>query len=194
MKIKHWVILAALCVLILGRPCRAIDDYKLGPDSQPQDGVPKGTLTKHQWKSTIFESTIRDYWIYVPAQYKSITPACVMIFQDGWAYANPQGPVRVPVVFDNLIAKGQMPVTIGIFINPGNDDPAKPPTELKSTHRSFEYDTLSDQYARFLLDEIIPEVGKSYKLTDEPDGRAICGMSSGGICAFTAAWQKRGLP
>ena len=99
------------------------------------------------------------------------------------------GQYRVPVVFDNLIHKGEMPVTIGVFINPG-EVPAKGPKEQSRKNRSFEYDSLGDQYARFLLDEILPEVRKEAKFTDDPAGRAICGNSSGGICAFTAAWER----
>jgi enterochelin esterase family protein len=190
MKIKHTCFAGVMSVLLLSRLCAADNDYELGPDSQVTEGVPKGTVTKHEWSSKIFPSTIRDYWVYVPAQYDGKTPACVMVFQDGEKYVDAEGEVRVPVVFDNLIAKKQMPVTVGIFINPGVDDPSKPETKLKNTHRSFEYDTLSDQYARFLIEEILPEVGKTLKLTDDPNGRAICGMSSGGICAFTVAWQR----
>ncbi len=170
----------------------AADNYKLGPDSEPKDGVPKGVVTKHQWSSKIFDGTMRNYYLYVPAQYDGKKPACVMVFQDGHAYVDPKGPMRVPVVFDNLIAAGEMPVTIGIFIDPGAHVSATQPSTQpwKADNRSFEYDTLSDQYARFLLEEILPEVAKSYKLTSDPDGRAIGGMSSGGICAFTVAWQR----
>ncbi|MCH8923115.1 MAG: hypothetical protein IIA67_08215 [Planctomycetes bacterium] len=81
------------------------------------DGVPVGTVTKHQWTSKIFTGTVRDYWVYVPQQYKADKPACVMVFQDGGGYVRENGSHRVPIVFDNLIHKGQMPVTIGIFIN-----------------------------------------------------------------------------
>jgi enterochelin esterase family protein len=126
--------------------------------------------------------------VYVPAQYDGKSPACVMVFQDGGSYVNPTGQFRTPVVFDNLIHAKQMPITIGIFINPGQKPPLDP--KKRAENRSFEYDTLSDQYARFLLEEILPEVSKSYKLTDDPNGRAICGMSSGGICAFTVAWER----
>jgi enterochelin esterase family protein len=167
----------------------AVDDYKLGPDSEKQQGVPEGKITQHCWKSKVFPGTERDYWVYVPAQYDGSKPACVMVFQDGGSYQDKTKSFRVPVVFDNLIHRGEMPVTIGISINPG----IIPATESKGesrSNRSFEYDTPSDQYARFLLEEILPEVGKSYKLTDDPNGRAICGISSGGICAFTVAWER----
>ena len=164
-------------------------DYKPGPDAMPKEGVPKGTVTKHEWKSQIFPGTVRDYWVYVPAQYDGKTPAALMVFQDGGGFVRENGSFRAPTVFDNLIAAGEMPVTIGLFINPGVVPPAKEGQKGRK-NRSFEYDTLSDQYARFLMEEMIPEVEKKYKVTKNPDGRGICGNSSGGICAFTAAWER----
>jgi enterochelin esterase family protein len=157
-----------------------------------QPGVPKGTVTKHHWTSTIFPGTERDYWVYVPAQYDKDNPAGVMVFQDGGAYVNTKGEFRVPTVFDNLIHKKEMPVTIGIFINPGQI-PASSKDQKPRSNRSFEYDTLSDQYARFLEKEILPEVAKSYNLRQDAASRAICGISSGGICAFTVAWERPDL-
>ncbi len=170
-------------------PLFAADDYPLGPDSQRQNGVPQGTVTQHQWTSTVFPGTLRDYWIYVPAQYDGSKPACVMIFQDGAGYVKDDGPVRVPIVFDNLIHKREMPVTIGIFINPGVL-PAATGAAQNRYNRSFEYDALGDRYARFLIEEILPEVGKQYKLSADPNDRAIGGLSSGASCAFTAAWNR----
>jgi enterochelin esterase-like enzyme len=170
----------------------AADDYKLGLDSEKQKDVPEGKITKHSWKSTIFPGTERDYWVYVPAQYDESKPACVMVFQDGGSYVNEKGAFRVPIVFDNLIHKKEMPVTIGIFINPGVIPPADE-KQKPASNRSFEYDTLSDQYARFLEKEILPEVGKSYKLRQDAAGRGIGGISSGGICAFTVAWERPDL-
>jgi enterochelin esterase-like enzyme len=164
--------------------------FKLGPDSERQSGVPQGKVTEHSWTSKVFAGTVRKYWIYVPAQYDASQPANVMVFQDGHAYVGEQGQFRTTIVFDNLIHKKEMPVTIGIFINPGHQGDPIPENAWSANNRSFEYDTLSDQYAKFLLDEILPEVGQTYKLTDNPDGRAICGISSGGICAFTVAWQR----
>ncbi len=110
-----------------------------------------------------------------------------MVFQDGHAYVKEDGDFRVPVVFDNLIHKKEMPVTIGIFINPGHKAESLPENPWRSTNRSFEYDTLSDQYARFLPEEILPEM---YRLSEKPGDRAICGISSGGICAWTVAWER----
>jgi enterochelin esterase-like enzyme len=172
----------------------AKDDYKLGSDSQKQPDVPEGKVTKSTWKSTIFPGTVRDYWVYVPAQYDPKEPACVMVFQDGGTYVNvgDKAQFKVPIVFDNLIHKKEMPVTVGIFINPGVV-PGSGKDKKPRNNRSFEYDTLSDQYARFLEKEILPEVGKSYNLRQDAAGRAIGGISSGGICAFTVAWERPDL-
>jgi enterochelin esterase family protein len=171
----------------------AADDYKLGPDSERQKDVPEGKVTKHTWNSSIFPGTVRDYWVYVPAQYDKSKPACVMVFQDGGSqYVSDKGQFRVPIVFDNLIHKKEMPVTIGIFINPGSI-PAKEQGQKPRNNRSFEYDTLSDQYSRFLEKEILPEVSKEHNLRKDAAGRGICGISSGGICAFTVAWERPDL-
>jgi enterochelin esterase family protein len=157
-----------------------LEVYSEHPDSVERSDVPKGKLTQQKaWESKIFDGTTRDWWVYVPSQYKDDTPACVMVFQDGAGYKG-----FVPTVFDNLIDKGQMPVTVGIFIQPGTFK------ESKKSNRSFEYDTLSDQYARFLLEEILPEVEKTVKLRHDAAGRAIAGISSGGICAWTVAWER----
>ena len=106
-----------------------------------------------------------------------------MVFQDGWAYADPNGQVRASTVFDNLIHRGEMPVTIGIFIDPGQK-------EVVYDQRALQYVPLTDAYARFLLDEILPAVGADYHLVDDAAGRAICGMSDGGLCAFTVGWER----
>lgn len=181
-----------LCCCVSARA--ADDDYKLGPDSMRKEGVPTGKVTEHVWKeSKVFPGTIRRYWVYVPAQYDGSKAAAVMVFQDGHAYVDEQGQFRATIVMDNLIHEGAMPVTIGVFIDPGHlqpELPLKPGWNPKPENRSLEYDTVSDAYARFLLDEILPAVGKEYKLTDDPNLRAICGISSGGICAFTVAWER----
>ncbi len=186
------LVTVALITLFAQRESTAVaaDDYKLGPDAKIQPGVPQGKILQRKWmNSKVFPGTVRDYWIYVPAQYDPKKPACVMVFQDGRGYVSRKGPSPVPNVFDNLIHKKEMPVTIGIFINPGVI-PATKPGAKPRRNRSFEYDTLSDQYARLLLEEILPAVGKEYNLTNDPDRRAICGISSGGICAFTVAWER----
>ncbi|HEY6290445.1 MAG TPA: SMP-30/gluconolactonase/LRE family protein [Terriglobia bacterium] len=186
-----------VCGLVLAAgTLRAADEYPLGADSQRQPGVPQGAVTHYTWTSQIFPGTVRDYWVYVPAQYTPEKPACVMVFQDGEGFIKEDGRARVPIVFDNLIAKHQMPVTIGVFINPGvspgvsKAPQSGQPKEAVRFNRSFEYDALGDRYARFLLDEILPEVAKHYNLSTRPDDRAISGLSSGGICAFTVAWNR----
>lgn len=175
------------------------DQYKLGPDSKEQKDVPKGTIKEFEMKDSMtFPGMTRKWWIYIPAQYDGKEPAALMVFQDGGGYVSKTGAWRVPVVFDNLIHKKQMPVTVGVFINPGDkplapgESPRKRPDGRPASafNRSVEYDTLSDKYASFLLDEILPEVRKHAKISDNPEKRAICGASSGGICSFTVAWER----
>ena len=192
----HFVSISALRVVITLFCCLlplslvAQGPYKYGPDSQRQEGVPQGVVTKQVWnQSKVFPGTVRDYWIYVPAQYDKSKPACLMIFNDGGGYVRENGHSRVPIVFDNLIHKKEMPVTIGLFINPGVI-PASAKGAQARRNRSFEYDSLGDQYARFLIEEMLPVLGKQYNLLDDANSRAVCGISSGGICAFTAAWER----
>ena len=155
-----------------------------------QPYAPKGKLTKFVWASSkVFPGTARDVQVYVPAQYDGSKPACVMIFQDGNGFASAQGPWHAPAVMDSLIEQGAMPVTIGIFIEPGVR-PAAGANQMARYNRSYEYDGLGDRYARFLIEEILPEVGKQYRLSGDPNDRALAGSSSGGIASFTAAWER----
>ncbi len=181
---------APLACLLLTANIPAADDYQLGPDSMRQEGVPRGKVTEHEWNtSKVFPGTERKYWVYVPAQYDGSQPASVMVFQDGQGFASETGAYRVPIVFDNLIHKQEMPVTIAVMINPGVI-PGPTPDARPRRNRSNEYDRVSGDYAAFLLDEILPEVAQTHKLTDDPQRRAICGNSSGGICAFGVAWHR----
>ena len=194
MKTRRLIRLAVASALFAALPHAvfAADDYQLGPDSMVQEGVPQGKIVEGKHTSEkVFPGAVRNYSIYIPAQYDGSSPAAVMVFQDGGSYVNKTGQFRVPVVFDNLIHKKQMPVTIGIFLNPGVIPAAKQGEQARN-NRSFEYDSLGDQYTRFLLEEILPMVAKEHqlKLTDDPNQRAICGISSGGICAFTVAWER----
>lgn len=180
-----------LAFILLVAPAFAADDYQPGPDSLPQDGVPKGELLKFEFKdSKIFPGTVRDYWVYVPAQYTGKKPACVHVNQDGVQF-------QAPVVFDNLIAKNEIPVLIGVFVMhgrvPANDGNAA----LDRFNRSYEYDGMGDNYVRFLLDELLPDVekqktsdGRPIRLSKKGNDRSIGGSSSGAICAFTAAWER----
>lgn len=177
----------ALCALSHGF---AADDYRPGPDAERRPDVPKGSVSEFRWVSKkVYPGTERDCWLYVPAQYDGKTPACLMVFQDGRGFVNERGHTRVPIVFDNLIAAGEMPVTIGLFVQPG-EVPAAVKGSKARRCRSFEYDSLGDRYSRFLVEELIPHVEKSYRLRKDPSYRAICGNSSGGIAAFTVAWER----
>lgn len=171
-------------------------------DSQRQKGVPVGTVTRHELRSTVFEGTLRQYYLYVPAQYEAdaTEPAALMVFQDGHAYVSETGQARAPIVLDNLIHKKEIPVTIGIFVNPGVFTDSLEGRQDWSTgkkdgtsNRSVEYDSLNNAYARMLESELLPEVQKTYNFTRDPARRVICGASSGGICAFTVAWERPDL-
>lgn len=169
------------------------EPYELGPDSKPKEGVPKGTLEKFIWKSdNIYPGTTRDYWIYVPQQYDASKPACLVIFQDGNVYLNYSDwspGIEPTTVFDNLIHQKEIPVTIGLFINPGDKGPGVP-YHGGTDNRSVEYETVTDLYSRFLLEEILPELKKKYNIVDDPKGKILVGFSSGGICAFNTAWHR----
>jgi lysophospholipase L1-like esterase/enterochelin esterase-like enzyme len=161
-------------------------------DRERQPNVPTGKVTSGVFAdSAIFPGTRRDYSVYVPAQYSAETPACLMVFMDGAGYLKPDGAFRVPVVFDNLIHQKAMPVTIGVFVNPGTIPATKSGAKDRS-NRSFEYDSMGDCYARFLLEEFLPVALKDLNVSPDPKHRAVCGISSGGICAFTVAWEKPG--
>jgi gluconolactonase len=180
-----------LLLLISVGSAQTTDNYQPGPDSKPQPGVPKGELLKFTLdRSKIFPGTTRDYWIYVPAQYKPETPACVYVQQDGIRF-------EAPTVFDNLIHKREVPIVIGVFVTPGVVKAANANIALDRFNRSYEYDGLGDNYVRFLLEELLPEVetkktsdGRVIKLSHDGKDRAIGGSSSGAIAAFTAAWER----
>lgn len=169
--------------------------YQLGPDSMAHEHVPHGkVIGPLTLSSQVFTNTTRHYWIYVPAQYDAAKPACLMIFQDGQAFVSTNGEYRIPNVFDNLIYRREMPVTIAVFINPGHT-----PTQQESSstnwgdsinNRGTEYNELNDHYASLIVNELLPAVQKDYNISKNPDDRAIAGASSGAICAFTVAWQR----
>jgi enterochelin esterase family protein len=170
--------------------------YDYGRDSTKQQGVPQGRIIEFIWdKSSVYPGTKRKCAIYIPEQYAG-KPVAFMVFQDGVRhYLYDEQEFKVATVFDNLIHKKEMPITIGLFLDPGYTRAELPATrEARGTaeNRSVEYDTLSPAYSQFLIDEIIPHIKKQFdlKITDDPEGRAICGMSSGGICAWTVAWEK----
>ncbi|WP_332369195.1 alpha/beta hydrolase [Spirosoma telluris] len=175
--------LSLLCLLIFSPLlllAQVTESYPVHPDAQPQEGVPKGEVLKFTFDtSKIFPGTWREYWVYVPAQYQPSQPACVYINQDGVQW-------QAPAVFDNLIHKKEMPVTIGVFVMHGRVKAANPNEALDRFNRSFEYDGLGDKYARFLLEELLPDVetrktsdGRAIRLSKNGNDRAIGGSSSG---------------
>jgi gluconolactonase len=168
-----------------------VEKYPVDSASVEHAGVPKGEVIKCSFDhSVIFPGTRRDYLIYVPAEYKPDHPACVYVNQDGLQW-------KAATVFDNLIRSGEMPVTIGVFVTPGQVPAGDTSGARDRYDRSFEYDGLGDAYARFLLTEILPDVerhqtsdGRAIHLSTRGNDRAIGGSSSGAIAAFTAAWER----
>ena len=173
-------------------------------DSYAQPGVPKGELSEkmvHISKS-IYPGMETNYWVYLPAQYDSATPAALMIWQDGHRLIgrnneelDPQlvdrdnspdcilcpSLVRVLEVADNLSHRQEIPVMVHLFIEPGSLN--------GQTMRSIEYDSVSDRYPRFLLEELLPEVYAKYNIRRDGYSHAIQGQSSGAVAAFNAGWH-----
>ena len=169
--------------------------YKIGPDSLPQDSVPKGEVRgPFTLPSEAYPGTQHTYWVYVPAQYDPKTPASLMVLNDGQAFKNMDGDVRAPNVFDNLIYRREIPVMIGVFINPGRTPEQPEPTPSnwgdRDTNRPTEYNTLDDKYARVIVNELLPALAKDYNIAKDPERRGIGGASSGAIAAFTVAWER----
>ena len=170
--------------------------YRLGPDSMPQESVPKGEIrgpfVLESCKS--YPGTQHTYWVYVPAQYDPKIPTALMVFQDGQAFKNETGDIRAQNVMDNLTYRREIPVMIGVFINPGRtpEQPEPNPREWgdRTTNRGTEYNTLDDKYARVITDELLPALEKRYNISKDPELRGIGGSSSGAIAAFTVAWER----
>lgn len=169
--------------------------YKLGPDSLAQDGVPKGEIRgPYVLPSKVYEGTQHTYWVYVPAQYDPAVPASLMIYNDGHAFMDANGDVRAQNVMDNLIFRRELPVMIGVFINPGRRPDQPEPDEKEwgdnTTNRRVEYNSLDDKYARVIVDELLPILEKEYNISKDAERRGIGGSSSGAIAAFTVAWER----
>ena len=169
--------------------------YSLGSDSLPQPGVPKGEIRgPFTLPSNAYPGTQHTYWVYVPAQYDSAIPSSLMIYNDGQAFMNADGDMRAQNVMDNLIFRRELPVMIGVFINPGRrpDQPEPNPSEWgdRTTNRPTEYNSLDDKYARVIVDELMPALYKEYNISKDPERHGIGGSSSGAIAAFTVAWQR----
>ncbi len=170
--------------------------YRLSPDSYPQEGVPKGVIKgPYTIPSKAYPGTQHTYWVYVPAQYDPAVPASLMIFQDGQAFKDEHGDMRAHNIMDNLIYRREIPVMIGVFINPGRT-PEQPEPSPKIgwgdgfTNRGVEYNSLDDKYARVITEELMPELYKEYNISKDPEQHGIGGSSSGAIAAFTVAWER----
>ncbi len=169
--------------------------YTLGPDSKPRDGVPKGRFTEAKViPCHVFPGTQHTYWVYVPAQYDPTKPASVMIFNDGQAMKNEPGDVQAHHVLDNLIFRREIPVMLGVFINPGRrpDQPEPHPGNWGdgTSNRADEYNPPTDQYARVIVEELMPALRKEFNISPDPEQRGIMGASSGGCAAFAVAWFR----
>jgi enterochelin esterase family protein len=188
---NHWMLLAKMRTGVLheyqlysaGKPLgNRGDAVGYNPDSYPQPGVAHGTLSeKHTLTSKIYDGMTYDYWTYASAGVDPNVPAALMVWQDGQGLENPLGGIRLITVTDNLVAQGLLPPIVHVMIAPGKSPAGR-------SMRSVEYDTVSDHYVRFLMQEVLPDVEKTYKLRQDGYSRAIAGESSGGICAFNAAW------
>jgi gluconolactonase len=189
-NMKNLLAFLLACIAFTSQ-AQSAEEYPVDPASVQKDGVPRGEILKFTFEnSKIFPGTTREVSVYIPQQFRSETPACVYVNQDGIQW-------NAPVVFDNLIAAKEMPVTIGVFVTPGVVKAANAKTALDRFNRSFEYDGMGDAYARFILEEILPEVekkqtsdGRQIRLSKNGNDRAIGGSSSGAVCAFTAAWER----
>lgn len=151
--------------------------------AQVPSGEIKGPFT---WISKIYPGTERNYWLYIPDAYDATKSTCSMIVQDGLSRAKGW---KLSEHLDTLIFEKKIPPIIGIYIDHGRVI-SKDSSDFPRFNRSFEYDGMGDRYARFLIEEIIPEIKKSYNLSDNPNDRCIAGASSGAICAFNAAWER----
>ncbi len=162
-------------------------------EAHPDEAVPAGRLERiERWTaSAIFPATERDVIVYLPPGPPTTRPLPLMVFQDGPGYAAASGAVRAPAVFDTLIARGSIEPLVGVFVTPGRASGSDPRSGAAMAQRSHEYDALTPAYGEFLLEELLPDIATRFALTfsEDPARRTICGISSGGICAFNTAWH-----
>ncbi len=196
MKTVIWSISITLLFTSTLSAQQGMDDfYKLGPDSLPQDGIPKGEISAPEvLPSQAYPGTQHTYWVYVPKQYNKNVAADLMIFNDGQAFMDANGSLRAQNVMDNLIYRREIPVMIGVFINPGRtpEQPEPTPKEWgdRTTNRPTEYNTLDDKYARVIVDELLPALYAKYNIAKDAQRHGIGGASSGAIAGFTVAWER----
>ena len=168
--------------------------YHPCPEAYADDSVPEGTTaTTRGWSSPgRYPGARRDIHVHVPAGFDRGLPANLIVFNDGGGYLWPKGPVRASRVLDTLHARGDLEPTVAVFVNPGSlRDDRDPDWD----QRRREYDPLTPDYGVFLIEELLPfvEAEHGLRFTPDPAGRAVAGISSGGIAAFTAAWRHPGV-
>jgi enterochelin esterase-like enzyme len=198
MKLTHALLLSAALLAAKGALAQAPSpdsQYRLGPDSLPQEGVPKGEIRgPYTLPSKVYPGTQHTYWVYVPAQYDPAVSASLMVFNDGQAFKNPDGDMRAQNVMDNLIYRREIPVMLAVFINPGRTPEQPEPTAQEwgdhTTNRPTEYNTPDDRYARVITEELMPALAKDYNISKDPEQHGIGGSSSGAIAAFIVAWER----
>ena len=165
-------------------------NYNPCAEAYPRPGTPEGAIAVYPaWNGAkVFPGTTRDVSVYTTPGLDRTQPAALLVCQDGAGYLAPNGPVRAAKVLDVLTAKGQIGPTVAVFVNPGQLTGSDEPPAVQ---RSVEYDSMTPDYGRFLLEDLLPFVAEAEGLTlsQDPALRTLCGISSGGICAFTAAWH-----
>ena len=162
--------------------------YEYGPDSFPRPGAGRGRTARLVLAdSRAYPGTTRDVWVHVPASAPTDRALACMVFQEGGGFLDPEGDARAAIVLDNLVDAGQIPPMVGIFVDPGviPEDDAR-----VRGNRNAEYDAFDGRYADFLLDEVLPLASERVDISADPEHRGLCGFSSGGNAAFTAAWHR----
>ncbi len=191
-----WIAMLAVLFLSNNALGQNLDSfYKLGPDSLETEGVPHGKIVGPlTLPCKVYPGTAHTYWVYIPAQYEAAKPASLMIFNDGQAFKNEKGDARAQNVMDNLIHRREIPVMIGVFINPGKTPKQPEPTPQewgdRTTNRPTEYNTPDDKYAKVICDELMPALRKDYNISKDPEQHGIGGASSGAIAAWMVAWER----
>ncbi len=173
-----------------GKSLGSYDVAGYNPDSYPQPGVARGKLSeKKTHTSKVYPGMSANYWVYVNAGADLERGAPLMVWQDGETIVGDLDllRLRLQIVSDNLVAKKLIPPMVHVLIAPGSGGEA-----MGTRMRSIQYDTVSDRYGRYLREEILPEVERTYKVRRDAYSRAIAGASSGAICAFNVAWYFPG--
>ncbi|OYW09592.1 MAG: esterase [Acidobacteriia bacterium 12-62-4] len=173
-----------------GRPIGTYDVAGYNPDAYPLPGAARGKLSEMRTlASKIYPGMTANYWVYVNAGADLQRGAPLMVWQDGETIVGNADllRLRLQIVSDNLVHKKVIPPMVHVLISPGSGGEA-----AGTRMRSIQYDTVSDRYGKYLLEEVLPEVEKTYKVRKDAYSRAMAGASSGAICAWNVAWYFPG--